>query len=236
MKLTKDKISLIIANLLPIVGVAFFDWSLFNFLFLYWLESAVIGFYFILKTIKIARVRRGTVGAMLAGQCIFFFFHYGGFMLGHLMFIFFISQRYQSVMSFSWSGLFFLFLNLATLFISHGISYKQNFIGKREYEKFFSVFLFWGPYDRIVVMHIVVLLGSTLVLGKGWPLYTIVIIKLIVDYWVHTKYHKTNAKLNQVEKAFEQIANNPDSGNIIAVNPNDNKKYTETLNDWTKKQ
>jgi len=37
-------IALIVANLVPLVGILFFDWSLFTIMFFFWLESAVIVF------------------------------------------------------------------------------------------------------------------------------------------------------------------------------------------------
>jgi hypothetical protein len=217
MKLSRDKISLVVANLLPVIGIAFFNWSLFNFLFLYWLESAVIGFYFILKMVKGAKFRGGKLGLMLFGQSVFFVFHYGAFMSGHLFFILFISQRYQSVMSFSSSGFIFLVFNLIGLFISHGISYQQNFIGKKEYEKIGNLLLLMGPYDRIFVMHFVVSLGSILVSALNWPLYSLVGLKIFVDYLVHTKTHQESKKLEEMSRVFEQLTEKLNSEEIIIV-------------------
>ena len=38
----------------PILGVYFFKWDVFSILILYWLESAVVGFYNVLKLRKAA--------------------------------------------------------------------------------------------------------------------------------------------------------------------------------------
>ena len=44
-------ISLIIANLLPLIGVFFWDWEAFDVVFLYLLETLIVGFFTILKII-----------------------------------------------------------------------------------------------------------------------------------------------------------------------------------------
>ncbi len=46
---TPSVASLVLANLIPLVGTLFFGWSSGVILVLYWFETAVIGFYSILK-------------------------------------------------------------------------------------------------------------------------------------------------------------------------------------------
>lgn len=43
--LTRSAIVLAIANVIPIVGVLFFGWSLITILVLYWLENGIVGFW-----------------------------------------------------------------------------------------------------------------------------------------------------------------------------------------------
>jgi hypothetical protein len=47
--------ALVAANLLPIYGVTALGWDVFNIVFLYWMETLVIGFY---STVKIASVKK----------------------------------------------------------------------------------------------------------------------------------------------------------------------------------
>ena len=42
---TRSAILLVIANVIPIVGVLFFGWSLITILVLYWLENGIVGFW-----------------------------------------------------------------------------------------------------------------------------------------------------------------------------------------------
>ncbi len=46
-------IPLIAANAAPIVGVLFFGWDLLSIMFLYWMETAVVTFYGLLKVVKV---------------------------------------------------------------------------------------------------------------------------------------------------------------------------------------
>ena len=46
---TRSAIVLVVANVIPIVGVLFFGWSLITILVLYWLENGIVGFWNIPK-------------------------------------------------------------------------------------------------------------------------------------------------------------------------------------------
>jgi len=98
-------ILLVAVNLIPLVGVAFWGWSLMLVLVLYWLESGIVG---VINVFKIARAQGGqdappvtvdgnriTVrlsgigGAMARGPLMaFFVLHYGMFWAVHGVFVF----------------------------------------------------------------------------------------------------------------------------------------------------
>jgi len=44
-----SSIVLILANLVPLVGVLYFDWSVLDILLLYWTESVIIGLVNVLR-------------------------------------------------------------------------------------------------------------------------------------------------------------------------------------------
>ena len=119
------------ANLVPLVGVLFFDWSLFTIMFCFWLESAVIGCLNILKLVIVANI-------LSIIMVPFFIVHYGAFMSGHLVFIFALFSPDEM----SFSG--FLpppdlliphIMNVWPAFLgvslSHGISFFTTSLGKR---------------------------------------------------------------------------------------------------------
>src|SRR5438105_3002112 len=89
---------LVAANLVPLVGVLLFGWSLATILVLYWAESGVVGLLNIPKILLARgdlRVGRGDVSLalpMLDGSgglllrlflSVFFLVHYGIFWLAH---------------------------------------------------------------------------------------------------------------------------------------------------------
>lgn len=97
-------IVLVAVNLLPLVGVAFWGWSLMLILVLYWIESGIVG---VVNVFKIARaegprvpagtagrigltVRIRGIGSTLARGALigFFVMHYGIFWVVHGIFVF----------------------------------------------------------------------------------------------------------------------------------------------------
>jgi len=71
---------LLIANLIPVFGVLFFDWDLYSIMVLFWMETAIIGFYQIIKILKVMLI----FSIFLVP---FFCVHFGGFMFGHFLFL-----------------------------------------------------------------------------------------------------------------------------------------------------
>lgn len=194
--LSPSVISLIIVNLIPIIGVLYFDWSLIQILILYWAESGVIGFYNIFKIIFI-----GKFSSIVFVP--FFIIHYGLFMLGHLIFIFglfspeLIGKSLSSPSSKEFIILLFsqVALPILILLISHGISFFSNFIKNREYSRGNSTkagMQMMVPYGRIFVMHITLILGALPILLLGKPIFgllILVILKTLVDLRAHLKEH-----------------------------------------------
>jgi hypothetical protein len=53
---SRSAVVLLVANLIPLVGVLFFGWSLLTILVLYWLENGIVGLWN-LPRILLARVQ-----------------------------------------------------------------------------------------------------------------------------------------------------------------------------------
>jgi uncharacterized membrane protein YphA (DoxX/SURF4 family) len=93
---------------------------------------------------------------------------------------------------------------LASLFISHGISFVHNFILKGEYLHTTGQQLMTNPYSRIVVMHIAILGGAFLSGAVGSPvavLIVLVVLKTIIDLKLHFREHK---KFGQHRDIYKQ--------------------------------
>jgi hypothetical protein len=96
-------VALLVANAIPIVGVAFFGWSLMTILVLYWLENGIVGLWN-LPRIALAEGPPTGIGRMatLNGRAVtsmstaaqraftipFFLVHYGIFWVVHGIFVF----------------------------------------------------------------------------------------------------------------------------------------------------
>ncbi|MGZ8201829.1 MAG: DUF6498-containing protein [Burkholderiales bacterium] len=189
---TPSTLALVAANLLPLAGVLLFGWNLAAVMVLYWAESAVIGFYTVLKMCVV-----GKLGAIVGVP--FFLGHFGGFMAAHFAFVYglFIhggGTALPDVGAFAELREIFLPLwpALVGLLVSHGISFFVNFIGEREHEGNSMSELMTVPYKRLVVMHVTVILGGWIVLALGTPspaLLVLISMKIFVDLRAHRREH-----------------------------------------------
>ena len=92
-------VALVVANVIPLIGVLFFGWSVWTILIVYWLENGIVGAF---NVMKIARAQGGDDDAATgwtingrpatsmakAGLIPFFVMHYGLFWVVHGVFVF----------------------------------------------------------------------------------------------------------------------------------------------------
>lgn len=193
---------LIAANLVPLFGVIFLGWSVGNILILYWLESVLIG---LLNIVKILTARgknsKKRSAASLGGKiflAIFFTFHYGIFTLVHGVFVADIFEGREALAQMNESGtLLFVMLGFV---LSHGFSLGVNYFGKAEYHARSPDQQMIAPYGRVIVMHIVILLGGALVMTFGspiWALIVLIVLKTMIDIGAHQVSHKATAHVNE---------------------------------------
>lgn len=205
---------LIAANLVPLLGIAFWHWDAFLLLVLYWLETAVIGFWTIMA---IAIMPHDTVGPSARQTSrwflvSFFIVHSGIFMAVHFLFLWELfsgdwAQQVHNPMDFIRvivvaTG---LWVSLAALFVSHGFSFLLMAFGARIFPRWLSLApesnqtsddnpfsekrLLGSFYSRIIVMHLTILFGGfvAVALGSVGPLVLLVALKIAVDLKLHFK-------------------------------------------------
>ena len=188
--LTPTAVALILANLVPVAGTIFLGWSLGDVMVLYWAESAVIGFFNLLKMLVIGRWMALFIG-------LFFVVHFGGFMVGHFVFLWSIFIQGFEQHSFEDTSevvqhFIGLWPALAALFISHGISFFTNFLGRKEYIGRTINEQMMQPYGRIVLMHLTIIFGGGLAMFLGEPTPVLLLIiggKIVMDVRAHAKEH-----------------------------------------------
>ena len=199
--------ALVIFNLMPIFGALFFDWDISSVLILYWLENLIIGFYTLLKIASAQGAPHQPIISHISGKTkklyskkayfFFFIFIYGIFTAVHGgLVITFFRQGHLS----PWE----IGPALLGLFLSHGISYRNNFIQKGEYLTASPDRQMLAPFKRVMVMHITVLIGGFLagaagavnqiagkpIIDAALPaLLILVAIKIIIDLLSHLYEH-----------------------------------------------
>jgi hypothetical protein len=185
------------ANAVPIFGVLYWGWDAFVLLMLYWMETAIIGFWTILR---IAVSPPGTLGPLLVnGRPVtnsslamagFFVVHAGAFMGGHLLFLWIafagawarkihgpIDFYHQIVVA---TG---FWLPLLALFISRGVSFlfhvlKPDMIRRLERLLPFrmpqsertaddAATIIIGFYGRMTIMHMAIIFGAFIAVFVG---------------------------------------------------------------------
>jgi hypothetical protein len=83
-KLNSASLALIIGNLVPIIGVLFFEWQLFPLILIYWLENVVIGIF---NAFKMLTCSGSESFSQRIFMTMFFSVHYGMFCFGHGTFV-----------------------------------------------------------------------------------------------------------------------------------------------------
>lgn len=190
---------------MPIAGVLFFGWRVFDILLLYWAENVVIGVVNVMRmaicrgglgldrfqaiidaaaTDQRRAFRRISTGARFF-MIPFFALHYGMFCFGHLsavIALFGEQQGYASAKSVFFGTTFGeavtspLWIGIAAIAVSHLFSFITNFVGAGEYQRTGLSQLMQRPYGRIVVLHIAIIAGGALVEFLGAPILMLVVL------------------------------------------------------------
>jgi len=198
-------VALVVANLIPLIGVLFFGWSVWNILVIYWLENGIVGLINVLK-MSVATGDEVTPGVTLMvngrpatsatkmGLIPFFIVHYGIFWFVHGIFVLtlpaFFSLMSDDGMTLDLGPVVFAALGLA---ISHGLSFWWNFLHGGEYRRTAAAALMFAPYKRLVALHITIIFGAFAVMFTGAPaaaVAVLVAIKTAIDLGLHLAEHR----------------------------------------------
>ncbi|MBX3144947.1 MAG: hypothetical protein KF813_14405 [Trueperaceae bacterium] len=206
--------SLILANLVPLVGVFLWDWNLSDLLLLYWIENGVIGIYTVLKMLtssvpglgKLTNIYRKLQGVP------FFIVSYGIFWLIHGLFVVVLFNRggptipvqpdtfFFAAVIVSWMRADVLAWPVIGLLLSHGVSFVSNFLLGGEYRRQSIEVLMNQPYERVLILHLTIVFGGFIVMLLGSPqlvLVLFVVLKVVIDVQTHLREHaKANRSLS----------------------------------------
>lgn len=205
--------ALVAVNLVPLVGVAFLGWRLYDVMLLYWLENGVIGAF--------ALARMVTAGSAPAATLFFgpfFVVHYGMFWIVHGIFVVSLfggqgpfatgggaaplgaaagDPSFGPSLALPFVGRIPLVegfgVALAALVLSHGVSFVQNWLLGGERRGASPATVMPRPYGRVVVLHLTLLVGGFAVQLLGAPLVALVLmvaLKIGLDAAAHLREHR----------------------------------------------
>lgn len=228
-KVPVSLIILILVNLLPILGVIYANWSVFEIVALYWFENVVIGVVNVLKILtccpnselsdedkKLPEYLQpsGTGGVLHHLSKLlfvpFFSIHYGGFCFVHGIFVFAMLGSKSATGGdgnpFTNMGNWFSsFLNTDTkwyvlaIIASHLFSFFYNYIGKGEFRRNKPGDLMGAPYGRVVVLHLVIIFGAFAIAAMGSSVGMLILL-IIGKIIVDAKLHlRAHNKAKAVE-------------------------------------
>jgi len=174
--------SVILFNLFTLTTGLIWNIDVRFFLLFYWLESIIAGIF---NIIKMATVNNEESPITLKAFLIpFFIIHYGLFNAGHLVFlVFFINQFNTGVTAsmYVFEHVRLFALNLALLLVEY--IQELKIWASTDADTSVGVLMF-KPYGRIVVMHITIISGATLyfILGSNRIfIVLLMVLKTIVD-------------------------------------------------------
>jgi hypothetical protein len=206
-------ITLILGNLIPLIGVITLGWSPMEVLAIYWMETLVIGILNVFKMIA-ASPRDMAMNVMKFFMIPFFIVHFGIFVLVQGVFILLVipavtetdstevtANIVDAIVEHTILGLWW---PAAVLFGSHLFSFFWNYIGKKEYLKVELGNLMFKPYSRVIVQQFIAIFGVMLAAATSSVILIVVLViifKTAADAFAHIREHR------KLEK--EKILNKP---------------------------
>lgn len=189
---------LILANLVPLAGVVWWGWDAFVLLCLYWLETAVIGFWTILRVTTLSRGNGSPGGRSIAaalGMGGFFTVHAGLFMTVHMVFLWALfagpwAAKIHDARDFIrlivigmglWIPLIALFVGQGAVFVNDAVN--RFAFGKALPSSANTGEIMGGFYKRIVLMHLAIMGGAFVaqMIGTVAPLVVLVLLKTAIE-------------------------------------------------------
>jgi hypothetical protein len=211
---------LILANLVPLVGVLFFGWDGKSIIVIYILETVMIGIinalkmltvYFINGTKNEPKESPKTQNITGLGIVPFFLFHYNFFIFVQSVLFFAFSSMWEpmgkGIEPFNIIGNFALYINqetawaLGSLLMANLTYFLNDFVLNDKYKKASMVGLMFAPYKRIFLQQFLVILGGFVFMltgGIAAVMALFVVLKTIADY-VSANYTKNKRVKSWVE-------------------------------------
>jgi uncharacterized protein DUF6498 len=191
------------ANMIPLIGVLYWQWDTFQLLMLYWTETLILAFWTLLRLSRLSRDECGTLKingrptqATPLGLVGFFGLHAGAFILAHLLFLWLMFST-EWLKTIHGVGDFFyglyvahgLWIGLLMMFVTHLVGFlvtpkpvaPQSTADKKAFDPVGAIVA--ALYVRIVIMQIAVIAGAWYsgFTGSMAPLVIVIALKSLAD-------------------------------------------------------
>jgi Family of unknown function (DUF6498) len=203
-------VALIVANLIPLIGVLFFAWSVWNILIVYWLENGIVAVFNVLKMATAqgtGQLEETTWGNRPVAETRktrlvpFFIVHYGLFWVVHGIFVltlpFLFTGEPGSASGVDPATILFAAIVLG---MSHAASYWWNYLHGGEYRRMSAAQLMYAPYGRLLALHMTIILGAVAIGTTGAQSAAVAIlvaIKIAIDLGLHLAEHRGQARTSE---------------------------------------
>jgi hypothetical protein len=179
-------------NALPVLGVSLWGWSVFVLLIVYWAENVLNGASWMGKMAAAAIRQRQALSLLFFVP--FFCVHFGGFCLGHLIFVGVLTGPIEGgplAVFEAAAGIpeehpgALLALAATALWQSWGVfqfSRSPQALQGRPQD------LMGEAYGRVVVLHITLIIGAGLVGAMGNPIWAIIVLAVLKTGWDVTAF------------------------------------------------
>ena len=157
-------VTLLLSNLLVIVLAISQNWDISTILWVYWVQSIIIGLFQFLRILSLKNfsTENLTINNVPASPTIqtkfftafFFAFHYGFF---HFIYAIFLA----SVVAKTPENFLSFLIGSSVFFLNHLYSFIHNRITDEKLKPNIGTLMF-APYIRIVPMHLVIIIGALL--------------------------------------------------------------------------
>lgn len=182
-------LSLLLSNILVIILALVQKWDVSTVLWVYWMQSIIIGFFQFLRILSLKKF--STENFRINNQpalptyntklltSFFFLLHFGFFHFIYAIFLFNFFTNHQL-------DFMYLFIGGLIFFLNHTFSYFHNRIIDSEKIQNIGALMF-APYARIIPMHLIIVFGAIL---NQSALIIFLVLKTFVDLIMHTAKHK----------------------------------------------
>jgi len=194
-----------VGNVIPLYGILYWQWDTFQLLMLYWMETAILAGWTLMRLSRLAAGERGEITvngkARAASQFDlvgFFALHAGLFITVHLILLWaFFSYDWLKkvhgigsfffelfVANYVWVGLVFVIIAGAVAFLVDNAARQQSQAAGAPATGSDPVgAIIAGLYVRIVIMQVAIIFGAMIsgFVGSTAPLVIVIALKTLID-------------------------------------------------------